>query len=58
MQIDFWRKAATPQKQAGRSMMIFVAVQIAWMVDGGGGVLIRAPTKKRSAERAREKGKM
>lgn len=38
-------------------MMIFVVVQIAWMVDGGGGVPIRAPTKKRSAERAGEKGK-
>lgn len=38
-------------------MMIFVAVLIARTVDGGGGVPIRAPTKKRSAERAREKSK-
>lgn len=37
------------------SMMIFVAVLIARTVDGGGGVPIRAPTKMRSAERAREK---
>lgn len=47
----------TPQKPAGGSMMIFVAVLIAGVVEGGGGVPIRAPTNKRSAERAREKGK-
>lgn len=39
-------------------MMIFVVVQIAWMVDGGGGVPIRAPTKKRSAEQRGKKAKI
>lgn len=48
----------TPQKPAGGSMMIFVAVLIAGVVEGGGGVPILAPTKKRSAERAREKAKI